>query len=94
MFQAEMNVPDVNVFTSNNGGHTNEQLVELALDKLLHISDGAHPAIREQAKAFKEKIATVMLQYITLARSEERATIVHMLDKNGHNDLAKIIRSL
>ena len=38
MFQAEMNVPDVNVFTSNDGGHTNEQLVELALDKLLYIS--------------------------------------------------------
>ena len=94
MFSAEMTVPDVSVYTSNNGGHTNEQLVEMALAKLINISEDAHPAIKEQAKAFRDKIAYVMLQYIALAKKEERATIMYTLEKNGHSDMANIIRRL
>lgn len=94
MFLAETTVPDVSVYTSENGGHSNEQLVEMALEKLINVSDSAHPAIKEQANVFKNQIAYIMLKYITLARKEERATITHILDKNGHIDLANIIRRL
>ena len=47
-------VGNVNVLTSDNGGHSNEQLTELALDKLISVSDKAHPAIQAQARAFKD----------------------------------------
>ena len=87
-------VGNVNVLTSDNGGHSNEQLTELALDKLISVSDKAHPAIQAQARAFKDRIANVMYHYITLARREERATIVQVLTSNGHKDLAEIIRRL
>ena len=87
-------VGNVNVVTSDNGGHSNEQLTELALDKLISVSDKAHPAIQAQARAFKDRIANVMYHYITLARREERATIVQVLASNGHKDLAEIIRRL
>lgn len=87
-------VGNVNVLTSDNGGHSNEQLTELALDKLISISDKAHPAIQAQARAFKDNAAKIMYHYITLARREERATIVQVLTSNGHKDLAEIIRRL
>ena len=87
-------VGSVNVLTSDNGGHSTEQITELALDKLITISDRAHPAIQAQARAFKDRIANVMYHYITLARREERATIVQVLASNGHKDLAEIIRRL
>ena len=87
-------VGNVNVVTSDNGGHSNEQLTELALDKLISVSDKAHPAIQAQARAFKDNAAKVIYHYITLARREERATIVQVLTSNGHKDLAEIIRRL
>ena len=87
-------VGNVNVVTSDNGGHSNEQLTELALDKLISVSDKAHPAIQAQARAFKDNAAKVIYHYITLARREERATIVQVLASNGHKDLAEIIRRL
>ena len=67
---------------------------EMALEKLINVSDSAHPAIKEQANVFKNQIAYIMLKYITLARKEERATIVQVLANNGHKDLAEIIRRL
>ena len=87
-------VGSVNVLTSDNGGHSTEQITELALDKLIAISDKAHPAIQAQARAFKDNAARIMYDYITLARREERATIVQVLASNGHKDLAEIIRRL
>ena len=87
-------VGSVNVLTSDNGGHSTEQITELALDKLIAISDKAHPAIQAPARAFKDNAARIMYHYITLARREERATIVQVLTSNGHKDLAEIIRRL
>ena len=87
-------VGSVNVLTSDNGGHSTEQITELALDKLIAISDKAHPAIQAQARAFKDNAAKVIYHYITLARREERATIVQVLASNGRGDLAEIIRRL
>ena len=87
-------VGSVNVLTSDNGGHSTEQITELALDKLIAISDKAHPAIQAQARAFKDNAAKIIHHYITLARREERATIVQVLASNGHKDLAEIIRRL
>ena len=47
-------VTQVNVMTSDNGGLSSEQITELALDKIVRVSQDAPPAIRDQAEAFKE----------------------------------------
>ena len=43
----------VNVMTSEEGGLNTEQIVELAMDKIMKVSDTAPPAIRDQAEAFQ-----------------------------------------
>jgi hypothetical protein len=92
--ESGIQVTNVNVMTSDEGGHTNEQIAELAMDKILRVSDTAPPAIKDQANAFKENIRSVVLHYIELARREERATIARKMAKAGQNEMADLVRRI
>ncbi len=87
-------VGNVNVKTSNNGGLTNEQVADLAVDKIVSISDEAPAHIRQQANQFREHLKKVMYHYLLLARKEERGSIVHILRSNGQKEMAEYIRRL
>ena len=82
----------IKVYTSDNGGLSNEQIVEMALDRIIYIAYGTHPAIKEQARAFKDQMTNVLLHYVALAKKQERDTICQVLISNGHQDMANIIR--
>ena len=87
-------VGSVNVHTSQKGGLTNEQVADLAVSKIVSISDSAPPHVRQQANTFKEHLKKVLYHYLLLARSEERASIVHILRSNGQKEMAEYIRRL
>ena len=87
-------VGSVNVTTSENGGLSDEQIAELVLDKICMISNTAPEPIRQQAFAYKEKIRKILIDYVALAKKEERASIVNILEKNSGNDVANLIRRL
>ena len=55
-FTGGLEMGSVNVMTSDNGGHNTEQIVELAMDKIMKVSDTAPPAIRDQAQAFQNHL--------------------------------------
>ena len=84
----------VNVMTSDKGGLTNEQVADLAVDKIVSISDEAPAHIRQQANQFREHLKKVLYHYLLLARKEERASIVHILRSNGQKEMAEYIRRL
>jgi hypothetical protein len=84
----------VNVMTSDKGGLTNEQLADLAVDKIVSISDQAPPHIRQQAQQFREHLKKVLYHYLVLARKEERGSIIHILRSNGQKEMAEYIRRL
>ena len=84
----------VNVMTSDQGGLTNEQISDLAVDKIVSISNDAPPHIRQQANQFREHLKKVLYHYLLLARKEERASIVHILRSNGQKEMAEYIRRL
>jgi|TARA_B110000285_G_C14999381_1_gene550625 hypothetical protein len=88
------NVGSVNVMTSDKGGLTNEQVADLAVDKIVSISDEAPAHIRQQANQFREHLKKVMYNYLLLARREERGTIIQALQSNGHKEMAEYIRRL
>ena len=92
MLDNEMGLGPIKVYTSDNGGLSNEQIVEMALDRIIYIADGTHPAIKEQARVFKDQMANVLLHYVGLAKKQERDTICQILISNGHQDMANIIR--
>ena len=54
MFKLNFDVPDdpiVKVQTTNNRGFSPDEVAERCVEKLISVSDTAHPAIRDQAKA-------------------------------------------
>lgn len=84
----------VNVVTSDNGGLSNDQIAEMAANKIVYVADSAPPAIKEQAHVFSDKVKDLLRYYVDLARREERATIVHTVRNSGNKELAEYIRRL
>ncbi len=46
---------NVKVVTTSGRGFTPEEIAERALDKIIYVGSQTHPAIRDQAEAFKSK---------------------------------------
>ncbi len=87
-------VGDFFVKTTNERGFTPEEITEDLLVKLIFISGESHPAIRDQAIAFKNQIRPVIVHYMKQAVRSDRTTLAAQLSKQGHNDMAEIIRRL
>lgn len=80
------------VMTTNNRGFTPEELVDRAVDKIIHVGSQSHPAIREQAEAFKANIREVILHYMKQAVASDRTTIANRLTQAGHSALIHILK--
>ena len=50
----------VEVVTTQNRGHSPEEVAELCIDKIVGISATADPIIRQQAQAYKTQIEQVI----------------------------------
>lgn len=84
----------VDVHTTSHRGWTPEELADRALEKLLHVSKDADEQVRAQALVFKEQIRQVLVFYMKEAIKSDRTTICAELQKQGHAELANIIRKL
>ena len=91
----EMN-PDfkVEVHTTQNRGFTPEEIAERCADKIISVSDTAHPAIQAQARAFKDNIVKLVEFYLAEAVKNDRTTVYNALTDAGHPELASLIRRL
>jgi len=87
-------VGTVTVMTSNNGGHSPEQIAELALNKIMIVSETAPPVIRDQAIAHREKLREILIYYMNKMAQSERTTLWALMKNQGHGDMAEIIRRL
>jgi hypothetical protein len=97
MFDIKFSLPEtpvVSVMTTSNRGHTPEELAELCANKLISVSEEAHPAIREQAKAYRTAIVHVVTRYMKEAVTNDRVTVYNTLVNAGHPQLAEAIRKL
>jgi hypothetical protein len=87
-------VGSVTVKTTENTGLSPEYWTERIVSKIVSISDNADPVVQAQAKAFKEAIQAVVLLYVKQAIASDRATVAGLLEKQGHKDMADIIRRI
>ena len=96
MFDASGNseIGEVAVFTSTNRGHSPEEMAEMALNKIMLVSEDAPPVIREQALAYKDRLKEILVFYMNRMAQSERTTIWALMKKQGHEDIAEIIRRL
>ncbi len=72
-------------------GFTPEEIAERALDKIIHVGSSAHPAIREQAEAFKDSIRNVLIYYMHEAVRSHNVTLMNKFRQAGHPELISIL---
>ena len=82
---------DVMVRTTNGRGHTPEEIAEMALDKIIFIGNNAHPAIRDQAEAYKAHIHAVLLGSLREAVSSHNVTLANKFHHFGHPELIPLL---
>ena len=97
MFKLDLNVPDepiVKVHTTEGRGFSPDEVAVRCVDKLISVSDTAHPAIRDQARAYKAHMEKVVAYYMREAIRSDRTTVYNALVDAGHPELADAIRRL
>ena len=91
---SSVSVGSIEVLTTDNRGHSIEEVAQMAADRILYVADEAPPPIRDQAQAFKNTLKQTLIYYMHQAVEQDRATICAELRKNGYSDLADNLRSL
>lgn len=76
------------ILTTQNRGASAEEWVELALNRILSVSETAPMPIREQALAFRDDLRSVLLFYFKRVARTERTTIANLLRKEGYSSIA------
>jgi hypothetical protein len=97
MFKFEVSVPEepvVTVKTTENRGFSPDEVAERCVEKLISVSDTAHPALRDQARAFQRHMEKVVAFYMREAIKSDRTTIYNALCDAGHPNLAEAVRRL
>ena len=90
----QIEIGDVFVSTTKNKGHDPEFWAQAAADRIVSVGNSCHPAIAQQAEAFKEAVRATALHYIKEAIKSDRTTLIAELERQGHKDMADILRSL
>jgi hypothetical protein len=91
MFSGLSEIGDVMVMATEGRGFTPEEIAERALDKIIYVGSHTHPAIREQAEAFKDSIRQVLVQYMHEAVRSHNVTLVNKFKQAGHPELIPIL---
>ncbi len=90
----QLEIGDVFVATTTDKGHDPEFWAKAASDRIVSVGGNCHPLIAQQAEAFKQSVETTINFYIKEAIKSDRTTLIAELEKQGHGDMANIIRSL
>ena len=98
MFKIDVSVPRYNsvvdINTTENRGFTPDELAEQCVQKIISVSDDAHPGIRDQARAFSKHLEKLVEYYMRQAIRSDRTTVYNAIKDAGHPQLAELIRRL
>lgn len=83
----------VMVQTTHDRGLNADEVAERAVDRIISIGERSHPAIRDQAYAFKQHIHAVVTFYIKEAIMNDRATLAVRLRDAGYPELTTLLKS-
>jgi len=82
--------PSVYIGEYVGGGLSPEQLADMAMERILHVSAETHPVIRAQAYAFRNDIHKVLLGLFKKSAHSERRRISSVLERSGHIHASEI----
>jgi len=84
----------VGITTTENKGHDPEFWAAQATKKICDYSESAPEHIKQQALAFQNQVYTVILHSMKNAIKSQNTTYANLLEKQGHSDMAKILKEL
>ena len=84
----------VDIQTTDNRGQTPEEVAERCVNKLIGISNNAHPAIRDQAHAYRKEMEKIIAIYMRQAIKSDRTTVYNAIKDSGNPKLAEYIRRM
>ena len=91
---SEFQLGSISVHSTENEGHSPEFWAAQATKKICDYSTEAPEHIKQQAHAFQKQVYTVILHSIKNAIKSKNTTYVNLLKKQGHSDMADIIKEL
>jgi len=84
----------VGITTTDGKGHDPEFWAAQATKKICDISNDAPEHIKQQALTFQNQVYTVILHSMKNAIKSQNTTYANLLEKQGHSDMAKILKEL
>jgi hypothetical protein len=72
-------------------GFSPEEVADMALEKIMYVGENSHPAIRDQAQAFRDNIRVVLVRHMKQAVTSHNTTIANRLRDAGHPELIKLL---
>ena len=82
------------VETTDNRGFTPEEVAERCVNKIIGISNNAHPAIKDQAHAYRKEMQKIIAIYMRQAIKSDRTTVYNAIKDSGNPKLAEYIRRM
>ena len=92
--RSDLKVGNLGVTTTDNRGLSVDEVSEMAVNKIISVSDTAPAPIRAQAHAFRDACKNIVSYYMQEAIKNHMCTIGNQLEQQGQKDLANIIRRL
>ena len=89
--QSPVLLGSVGVATTSGRGWTPDELADRAIEKIIYVGSESHPAIRDQALAFRTAVRGVVKAYLEEAVNQDRATIAIRLREAGHSNLVHLL---
>ena len=68
--------------------------MNMEMKKESHVGDNAPPAIRDQARAFRDHLEKVVAFYMREAINSDRVTVYNAIRDAGYDKLAEYIRRM
>ena len=84
----------VEIQTTDNRGQTPEEVAQRCVNKIIGISNNAHPAIKDQAHAYRLQMEKIIAIYMRQAIKSDRTTVYNAIKDSGTPKLAEYIRRM
>jgi hypothetical protein len=92
--KGELVVGDAGVKTTQNQGLPVEYWAGRCVDRIIKVSEDSDSILRDQAIVFRENIRQEIQTHMEQAIRSYRTTLYNLFVKQGHKDMAEILRRL
>lgn len=92
--EAFVEVGNVAALATSGRGFSADEIADMALAKIIAVSENSPPAIRDQAMAYRGAIRALLVHYMDVAKGAAATDLYNIMREHGQHDAAAIILKL